>query len=165
MIAVRNNQCPVGPMGEVWDVAEAALYLASPASRYVTAAELVVDGGITATMMSGRRCPSRQRPATASACRWPSGRPSVCSPSLPSTLHAISRQSGRQDTHACEGELDATADTVCGEGKLDSPVELVGNEIADHAGAVARLGRGSHWRLRSVPVVRHPLTSADDRRG
>ena len=48
MIAVRNNQCPVGHMGEASDVAEAALCLASPASKYVTAAELVVDGEITA---------------------------------------------------------------------------------------------------------------------
>lgn len=48
MIEKRNAQCPMGVMGDAWDVAEAALYLASDASRYVTAAELVVDGGITA---------------------------------------------------------------------------------------------------------------------
>jgi NAD(P)-dependent dehydrogenase (short-subunit alcohol dehydrogenase family) len=48
MMAVRDKQCPMGHMGEAWDVAEAALYLASDASKYVTAAELVVDGGITA---------------------------------------------------------------------------------------------------------------------
>jgi len=48
MFAVRNKQCPMGHMGEAWDVAEAALYLASDAAKYVTATEVTVDGGITA---------------------------------------------------------------------------------------------------------------------
>jgi len=45
---VRDAQCPMGHMGDAWDVAYAALYLASDEAKYVTAAELVVDGGITA---------------------------------------------------------------------------------------------------------------------
>jgi len=47
MWAVRNAQCPMGEMGDAWDVAYAALYLASDESKYVTGIELVVDGGIT----------------------------------------------------------------------------------------------------------------------
>jgi NAD(P)-dependent dehydrogenase (short-subunit alcohol dehydrogenase family) len=47
MIEVRNKQCPTGKMGEAWDVAHAALYLASDEAKYVTGAQLVVDGGIT----------------------------------------------------------------------------------------------------------------------
>jgi len=47
MIEVRNKQCPTGKMGDAWDVAHAALYLASDEARYVTGAQLIVDGGIT----------------------------------------------------------------------------------------------------------------------
>jgi len=43
----RAKQCPMGRMGDAWDVAHACLYLASDESRYVTGLELVVDGGIT----------------------------------------------------------------------------------------------------------------------
>jgi NAD(P)-dependent dehydrogenase (short-subunit alcohol dehydrogenase family) len=47
MMQVRDAQCPTGYMGDAWDVAEAALYLASDAAKYVTGTELVVDGGLT----------------------------------------------------------------------------------------------------------------------
>lgn len=47
MWRVRDEQCPMGTMGDAWDVAQAALFLASDASRYVTGIELLVDGGIT----------------------------------------------------------------------------------------------------------------------
>ena len=38
----------MGRMGSGWDVAHAALFLASDEAAYVTAADLVVDGGLTA---------------------------------------------------------------------------------------------------------------------
>ena len=38
----------MGHMGEGWDVAYAALYLASDEAKYVTAADLVVAGGLIA---------------------------------------------------------------------------------------------------------------------
>ena len=47
MWRVRDAQVPMGHMGDAFDVANAALFLASDESRYVTGIELVVDGGIT----------------------------------------------------------------------------------------------------------------------
>ncbi|MDE2331623.1 MAG: glucose 1-dehydrogenase [Bradyrhizobium sp.] len=47
MWRARDAQVPMGHMGDAWDVANAALFLASDESRYVTGIELVVDGGIT----------------------------------------------------------------------------------------------------------------------
>jgi NAD(P)-dependent dehydrogenase (short-subunit alcohol dehydrogenase family) len=43
----RAEQVPMQRMGDAWDVAYAALYLASDEAKYVTGAQLVVDGGIT----------------------------------------------------------------------------------------------------------------------
>jgi len=47
MIEIRNQQCPTGKMGDAWDVAHAALFLASDDAKYITGAQIVVDGGIT----------------------------------------------------------------------------------------------------------------------
>src|SRR3954466_12979935 len=47
MWRARDAQVPMGHMGEAWDVANAALFLASDEAKYVTGIELVVDGGIT----------------------------------------------------------------------------------------------------------------------
>ena len=46
----RNSQPPMGRMGTAWDIAHAALFLASDEARYITGAELVVDGGLSATV-------------------------------------------------------------------------------------------------------------------
>ncbi|RZI96847.1 MAG: SDR family oxidoreductase [Variovorax sp.] len=43
----RNARCPMGRQGSAWDVANAALFLASDESSYVTGLELVVDGGLS----------------------------------------------------------------------------------------------------------------------
>ena len=47
MWRARDAQVPMGHMGEAWDVANAALFLASDESKYITGIELIVDGGIT----------------------------------------------------------------------------------------------------------------------
>jgi len=53
LIDKRNAQCPTGKMGDAWDIAHAVLFLASDEARYITAAELVVDGGLTAASGAG----------------------------------------------------------------------------------------------------------------
>jgi NAD(P)-dependent dehydrogenase (short-subunit alcohol dehydrogenase family) len=50
MVAIRDAKSPTGKMGTAWDVAHAALFLASDEAAYVNAIQLVVDGGITATI-------------------------------------------------------------------------------------------------------------------
>jgi NAD(P)-dependent dehydrogenase (short-subunit alcohol dehydrogenase family) len=47
MVRRRDRQCPMGRMGDAWDVAYAALFLASDEAKYITGTELVVDGGLT----------------------------------------------------------------------------------------------------------------------
>lgn len=47
-IAKRNAMVPMRRMGEAHDVANAVLFFAADESSYVTATEMVVDGGITA---------------------------------------------------------------------------------------------------------------------
>ena len=44
---IRNARCPMGRQGSPWDVANAALFLASDESRYVTGLEMIVDGGLS----------------------------------------------------------------------------------------------------------------------
>ena len=47
MVRRRDEQCPMGRMGDAWDVAYAALFLASDEAKYITGTVLVVDGGLT----------------------------------------------------------------------------------------------------------------------
>jgi NAD(P)-dependent dehydrogenase (short-subunit alcohol dehydrogenase family) len=50
MMAARHARVPLGFMGTAWDVANAAVFLASDEARYITGVILPVDGGITCTM-------------------------------------------------------------------------------------------------------------------
>ena len=49
LVAARDASVPMGRMGTAWDVANAALFLVSDEAQYVTATEIVVDGGLIAT--------------------------------------------------------------------------------------------------------------------
>lgn len=46
-LAKRHRRCPPGRMGTPWDIARAAVFLASDDSAYINGVELPVDGGIT----------------------------------------------------------------------------------------------------------------------
>ena len=48
MVAKRHAACPTGRMGTGWDVANAAVFLASDEAAYNNAVILPVDGGLTA---------------------------------------------------------------------------------------------------------------------
>ncbi len=50
MVAARNRLVPLGRMGEAWDVAHAAVFLASDEARFITGVCLPVDGGQSAGM-------------------------------------------------------------------------------------------------------------------
>ena len=52
LIEARHRQVPMGHMGDGWDVAEAVAFLASDAAKYITATELVVDGGLQASCVA-----------------------------------------------------------------------------------------------------------------
>jgi NAD(P)-dependent dehydrogenase (short-subunit alcohol dehydrogenase family) len=45
VVAERDRQVPMGKMGTAWDVAHAALFLASDEARFITGVLLPVDGG------------------------------------------------------------------------------------------------------------------------
>lgn len=47
LIASRNARIPMGQMGDGFDVAYAAVYLASDESKFVTGSEIKLDGGMT----------------------------------------------------------------------------------------------------------------------
>jgi NAD(P)-dependent dehydrogenase (short-subunit alcohol dehydrogenase family) len=44
----RASMVPMGRQGTAWDVAQAALFLASDDASYITGVDLRVDGGLTA---------------------------------------------------------------------------------------------------------------------
>ena len=47
MAKARDEACPMGRMGTGWDIAKAAVFLASDEASYITGVCLPVDGGIT----------------------------------------------------------------------------------------------------------------------
>ncbi len=47
VLRAGHEMAPMNHMGEAWDIAYAALFLASDESKYVTGVELPVDGGLT----------------------------------------------------------------------------------------------------------------------
>jgi NAD(P)-dependent dehydrogenase (short-subunit alcohol dehydrogenase family) len=47
MVRARDAACPTGKMGTAWDVAHAALFLASDEAAYITGISLPVDGGLS----------------------------------------------------------------------------------------------------------------------
>jgi NAD(P)-dependent dehydrogenase (short-subunit alcohol dehydrogenase family) len=50
LIDARNAAVPMGHMGDSLDVAHAVLFLVSDEARFITATEIIVDGGSTAAM-------------------------------------------------------------------------------------------------------------------
>ena len=48
----RLVHIPMGRFGEAKEIAQAALFLASDESSYMTGAEFIVDGGITAAYVT-----------------------------------------------------------------------------------------------------------------
>ena len=48
LVAKRHAAVPIGRMGDAWDSANAILFLVSDEARYITATQLIVDGGLTA---------------------------------------------------------------------------------------------------------------------
>jgi NAD(P)-dependent dehydrogenase (short-subunit alcohol dehydrogenase family) len=52
MVKARDAACPMGRMGTAWDVAKAALFLASDEAEYITGVSLPVDGGLTCRIPS-----------------------------------------------------------------------------------------------------------------
>ena len=71
--ATYEERIPLGRIGTAEEVADAAVFLASDAARYVTGQELVVDGGLTING-SGRPCARLSSRAARRRARPPGGR-------------------------------------------------------------------------------------------
>lgn len=51
MVAARDAQVPMGKMGTAWDIANAAVFLASDEAKFITGVCLPVDGGQTCAVV------------------------------------------------------------------------------------------------------------------
>lgn len=49
MVRTRDAQSPTGKMGDAWDIAHAAVFLASDEAKYINGVRLPVDGGLSCT--------------------------------------------------------------------------------------------------------------------
>ncbi|KFZ11067.1 hypothetical protein V502_07769 [Pseudogymnoascus sp. VKM F-4520 (FW-2644)] len=49
LVKKRNMQVPMGYQGDVFDIANAAVFLMSNKAKYITGQKIVVDGGLTST--------------------------------------------------------------------------------------------------------------------
>jgi NAD(P)-dependent dehydrogenase (short-subunit alcohol dehydrogenase family) len=47
VLQAQAERCPMGHLGDAWDVAHAALFLVSDEAKYITGVALPVDGGVT----------------------------------------------------------------------------------------------------------------------
>jgi NAD(P)-dependent dehydrogenase (short-subunit alcohol dehydrogenase family) len=50
-LRARDRMVPMGKMGDGWDVAYGVLYLASDEAKHVTGIELIIDGGLAASVI------------------------------------------------------------------------------------------------------------------
>ena len=50
MLRARDSMSPTGKMGDAWDIAQAAVFLASDDAKFINGIVLPVDGGQHALM-------------------------------------------------------------------------------------------------------------------
>jgi NAD(P)-dependent dehydrogenase (short-subunit alcohol dehydrogenase family) len=50
MVRRRDEQFPTGRLGDAWDIAYAALFLASDEAQHITGTELLIGGGSWSTV-------------------------------------------------------------------------------------------------------------------
>jgi NAD(P)-dependent dehydrogenase (short-subunit alcohol dehydrogenase family) len=56
---MRESRVPAGRLGTADDIADVALYLASDRAAYIHGQNIVVDGGVTGSVIAGLPRPQR----------------------------------------------------------------------------------------------------------